>query len=65
MVEPLATAIIAPMITVFYTFWGIEIVFLIEGISLICASILESFIEYEKKIRRKKRFFIFCTFKKV
>ena len=40
MVEPLATAIIAPTITVFYIFWGIEIVFLIEGISLICASIL-------------------------
>ena len=64
MVEPLATAIIAPMITVFYTFWGIEIVFLIEGISLICASILESFIEYEKKIRRKKDFSFFVHLKK-
>lgn len=54
MVEPLATAIIAPMITVFYTFWGIETVFLIEGLSLICASIFESFIDFEKEIKQEK-----------
>lgn len=63
MVEPLATAIIAPMITIFYTFLGIEIVFLIEGVSLICAAIFESFIEYEKEIRQEKSFSLVVHFK--
>lgn len=55
MVEPLATAIVAPIIAVVYSFFGIEIVFLIEGILLITAAAFESRITYEKVVNKSKK----------
>ena len=55
MVEPLATAIVAPIIAGVYSIFGIEIVFLIEGILLITAAIFESMITYEKAVNKSKK----------
>ncbi|MDB2118771.1 MULTISPECIES: MFS transporter [Clostridium] len=55
MVEPLATAIVAPIIAGVYSIFGIEIVFLIEGILLITAAAFESRITYEKAVNKSKK----------
>lgn len=55
MVEPLATAIVAPIIAGVYSIFGIEIVFLIEGILLITAATFESRITYEKAVNKSKK----------
>ena len=55
MVEPLAAAIVAPIIAGVYSIFGIEIVFLIEGILLITAAAFESRITYEKAVNKSKK----------
>lgn len=65
MVEPLAVAFVAPLIAYIYSFIGIEIVFLIEGLLLIIAASFERNISYQKEIQLKQKMSIKCYYKEL